>query len=73
MDKKYVVFKKYTLGYLFNIGNYSFLGILYGKLSKGGLNWRNGYYMVNSNEMQYIRIANQKDFDYFNVSSKGHI
>jgi len=69
----HIVFKEHTLGYLFRIGNRFYIGVLHGKVLKGGLNWKNGSYMLSNHELKDVREATQEDFDSFKVSSKGHL
>lgn len=70
----YVVFREHTLGYLVRCGDFGFsFEILFGKITIGGLNWINGNYPIGSDQFKHIREATQKDFDFFNVSSNGHI
>ena len=68
----YVVFKENTLGYLFLLHGGIGLGVLADKPTKGGLNWKNGPYLVSPNDYKQIRKATLKDFDYFNVVSDGY-
>ena len=69
----YVVFNNHTLGYLFRWFGTLGLGVLGSKVIKGGINWKNGPRFINSKDFKHIREATKKDFDYFNVSSTGHI
>ena len=68
----YVVFKEHTIGYLFCLNGMLYLGVISGKITKGGLNWKNGNYMISSSEFKYVRKATIKDFHYFKVSLPRH-
>ena len=63
----YVVFQNHTLGYLFSWFDWFGLAILKGKISKGGLNWRMGHYMILPFNYKHIRMATKQDFDDFGV------
>ena len=70
----HAVFRGHTLGYLFRIGNTLHLGILHTSILKGS-SYSNltGSIMILPQEFKDVRKATQKDFDDFNVSSKGHL
>ncbi len=70
----HVVYKEHTLGYLFRYGNSLYLGILHASVLKGSP-WDNltGNVMIFPGQFKEVREATQKDFDSFNVSSKGHL
>ena len=70
----YVVFKEHTIGYLFRLGSSLALGILHGSVLRGSP-WSilTGNITIPSYEFEHIREATQKDFDDFNVSSKGYV
>ena len=68
----YVVFKEHTLGYLFRLGKTLYLGILHGKILKGGYDWKIGNIIIDPFECEHVRKATEKDFDSFRVESNGY-
>jgi len=70
---KYVVLNENTLGYLFEYKTLLMLGVLAGSVLKGGFDWKNGPIIIGELDKKNLRSATQKDFNFFRVSSKGHI
>ncbi len=70
----HVVYKEHTLGYLFRCGNSLCLGILHASVLRGSP-WNNslGSISIYPHQFKHVREATEKDFDSFNVSSKGHL
>jgi hypothetical protein len=64
---KIVVLNENTLGYLFNIDEFLWLGILDGSVIRGGHSWLNGPVAV-IQPIDKIRPATQKDFKEYRVS-----
>ena len=70
---EYVVHNENALGYLFSSGTLSMMGVLAGSVIRGGPDWRDGPIVLLDSDKKNLRPATQKDFDFFRVSSKGHI
>lgn len=70
MSVKYFVKNENTLGYIFD-EQPSYFGVLASKPQHGGDDWMNSPVMVKASDK--LREATQTDFDYYRVSSKGHI
>jgi len=68
----YVVFKEHTLGYLYRLGSHFYIGVLNGKILKGGLDSLGDDKMLFSQDFEHVRKATEKDFDDFKVVSKGY-
>jgi hypothetical protein len=58
-----VVYKEHTLGCLRGRN----LQILNSKPLLGGIDWKNGPFLIPENEVSHIRKANKQDFEHFNV------
>ncbi len=69
----YFVFRGNSLGYLFPYLGQLGLGVLGAKISQGGINWKNGPFLITESQFKCLRKATQQDFDDFRVSSEGHI
>lgn len=69
----YVVFKEHTLGYLYHLGKNLYLGILHGKVIKGGYDSKGADRLIPEGEFKHVREATEKDFKSFRVSSNGHL
>jgi len=68
----YVVLKEHTLGYLCRLGSRLYLGVLHGKILKGGRDWKLSDLMLSSQDFKHVRKATEEDFDDFKVLSKGY-
>lgn len=66
---KYFVLNEHTLCY--SQEGSSLLGVLAGKPQLGGHDWLNG--PINVSVSDTLRAATLQDFEYFRVSSTGHI
>ncbi len=69
----YVVFKEHTLGYMYRLGSHFYIGVLNGKILKGGLDSLGDDWMLFEHEFKFVRKATEKDFDDFKVVSKGYV
>lgn len=71
---KYVVLDEHTLCYRIDgqtPGWKNFVGVLQGSVLRGGHDWRNGSVCISPRSN--VREATQADFDFFRVSSTGHL
>lgn len=66
----YVVFNENTLGCLFPFYDVFILDVLGGKILQNGADWKNGPIPILPLDYPFIRMATQKDFESFNISSK---
>jgi len=66
----YFVMNENTLGYIFEEQPQNF-NILSSKPQKGGHDPMNGYVAIGSTDK--LRTATAEDFEYYRVSTKGHL
>jgi hypothetical protein len=61
------VLDEHTLGYVFPYFGQLGITALGAKISKGGINWRNGPYLISEFLFPKLRKATEQDFDTFRV------
>jgi len=66
---EYTVVNENTLCY--KQEGWTMLGVLAGKITKGGRDWMNGPFFLSPSDK--VRPATLQDFEYFRVCSKGHL
>jgi hypothetical protein len=67
--KRYVVKNENTLGVIHS-EQPDWLDVIVGRILNGGDNWKDGPKHIS--ELDIIRSATTKDFDYFNVQERKH-